>query len=267
MTKKNEILKIEVPEDIFELLWFENGPYENISRFHNEPSAINVELEIDCYIDYGSLWYWPSYVGLNSGQRLRYLKWLCDITEPIDFGYVFLFYYGLERHLLFGKFDKVFKMINKLRIWHKSVSFLEYSQNAMIIAAVLKDRKEMIDKIEGLVTNYFLDLIYIYDDMKITADSIIRNAKRVDWRNDRYIKKNYEVFREILKCEIEQAYKITKGDIGASKDVSISFANYTLNPRGITFPDVFTNEKIKKDLYEILEKTHNIFKQRHRGEF
>ncbi len=47
--------------------------------------------------------YWPSYSGIDSGCRATYLEWLASgRRDPdIDIGYVFLFFYGLERRVLF----------------------------------------------------------------------------------------------------------------------------------------------------------------------
>ncbi|MBU0610742.1 MAG: TerB N-terminal domain-containing protein [Armatimonadetes bacterium] len=46
--------------------------------------------------------YWPSYCGVDPNCRATYLNWLatgrCD--RDVDIGYVFLFFYGLERRLL-----------------------------------------------------------------------------------------------------------------------------------------------------------------------
>ena len=46
--------------------------------------------------------YWPSYSGLSPSQRARYLAWLSGgRTDPqIDQGYVFVFFYGVERRVL-----------------------------------------------------------------------------------------------------------------------------------------------------------------------
>lgn len=47
--------------------------------------------------------YWPSYSNIDEGCRATYLEWLANgRRDPnIDIGYVFLFFYGLERRLLF----------------------------------------------------------------------------------------------------------------------------------------------------------------------
>lgn len=47
--------------------------------------------------------YWPSYSDIDSGCRATYLEWLASgRRDPtIDIGYVFLFFYGIERRVLF----------------------------------------------------------------------------------------------------------------------------------------------------------------------
>ncbi|MDZ7688595.1 MAG: TerB N-terminal domain-containing protein [Halobacteriales archaeon] len=47
--------------------------------------------------------YWPSYSNIDPGCRATYLEWLADgRRDPdIDIGYVFLFFYDIERRILF----------------------------------------------------------------------------------------------------------------------------------------------------------------------
>src|SRR5690606_23253050 len=46
--------------------------------------------------------YWPSYEGLSPSSRKAYLDWLAsDRSDPeTPIGYVFLYFYGLERRLM-----------------------------------------------------------------------------------------------------------------------------------------------------------------------
>lgn len=51
------------------------------------------------------LGYWPSYKGISAASRGIYLDWLSSgkSTPDIDIGYVFLYFYGLERRLLIDR--------------------------------------------------------------------------------------------------------------------------------------------------------------------
>jgi len=68
------------------------------------------------------LGYYPSYAALRPEQRWVYLNWLRNVTEEVNIGYVFIYYYGLERQLLTGKFDRAFDEILKLREYHQNKS-------------------------------------------------------------------------------------------------------------------------------------------------
>ena len=70
-----------------------------------EPSLINPTKPIqrsgaDCHVSF--MGYWPSYETISSESRASYLQWLstgkCD--PEADVGYVFLYFYGLERRVL-----------------------------------------------------------------------------------------------------------------------------------------------------------------------
>jgi uncharacterized tellurite resistance protein B-like protein len=70
----------------------------------NDPSLIDPSLSINSYGDCTEqlLGYWPSYASLSSTARRAYINWLLDgRREPnADIGYVFLFFYGLERRVI-----------------------------------------------------------------------------------------------------------------------------------------------------------------------
>ncbi len=70
-----------------------------------EPALIDPKLPVQwkrADHDAASLDYWPSYDGLTTGQRAGYLQWLIDgrnrPNAPV--GFVFLYFYGLERRFL-----------------------------------------------------------------------------------------------------------------------------------------------------------------------
>lgn len=76
------------------------------SRYEDqEPSLINPKLQIaKTYVDLEErlMPYWPSYLSITPQARRAYLQWLANgRSDPLaDTGYVFLFFYGLERRVL-----------------------------------------------------------------------------------------------------------------------------------------------------------------------
>jgi uncharacterized tellurite resistance protein B-like protein len=77
--------------------------YVGVGTAKEEPSLINPVLPIGRHHDNSAepLLYWLTYEGMTPTARHRYLEWLADgARAPIDIGYVFLYFYGLERRLL-----------------------------------------------------------------------------------------------------------------------------------------------------------------------
>ena len=69
-----------------------------------DPSYIDIRKPItgfsDFYVDL--MGYWPSYSEISADARGAYISWLAQgKNDPnADLGYVFLFFYGLERRIL-----------------------------------------------------------------------------------------------------------------------------------------------------------------------
>lgn len=76
------------------------------SKIHGtiDPSFINTKLPVSGFTDYtvDSMGYWPNYSNISPSARGAYLAWLADgRKDPMAApGYVFLFFYGLERRVL-----------------------------------------------------------------------------------------------------------------------------------------------------------------------
>lgn len=110
-----------VPPNIFDLLWFFNGPYKNIERgtqtfdngfysfeisFQSEPSAINVHLPIVEGTTDQKIGYYPTYDKLTS-RRAFYLFKMASRHISVHRHFLrFYFYYGLERFLFTEKLSK-----------------------------------------------------------------------------------------------------------------------------------------------------------------
>ena len=78
------------------------GPY----RTDNDPALIDPSLPISHNVDVtstsASMGYWPAYGSIAPSDRGAYLEWLSGgRSNPLaNIGYVFLFFYGLERRVL-----------------------------------------------------------------------------------------------------------------------------------------------------------------------
>jgi stress response protein SCP2/tellurite resistance protein len=125
------------------LLYFGSGLSSIGSRSTLEPALINPNLPIDklASANYQQhlLSYWSSYSEISPEARAAYLKWLLQgRNDPLaDIGYVFLYFYGLERRALIdATTDPIAKaelphIVQEagrlLEIYHNNASFRGYA--------------------------------------------------------------------------------------------------------------------------------------------
>jgi hypothetical protein len=293
--------KLTIHADIKDLLWFGDGPYKNLTEdqmmsdkdvfylagiykvtigkyYGAEPSIIYVDLPIIRPADESVIPrppYFPKYRELTPEQRYIYLKLLYyPYNTNIDIGYVFILYYGLERHLLHGNFDAAFRAILKLRDVHKNKSFQYYSGNAIILSALLREKGEYalefiksLDKEYefGFSDNLFLLCYYSFDYPLLPKD-IIRMAKTFEFTNTNYIKKNPDIFLECLKEAIFEnngiesvniKKYITDAELAKLKTTETTiFANSSIIGNTIEIPLLIDNFRLKKALNFLLETAH-----------
>ena len=95
---------------------------------------------------WGKLGYWPSYAGLRPEGRRGYLEWLASgkRAPDADVGFVFLYFYGLERRLFLEKpsdaeVDRIASEVERLRqIYARNASFDGYSRRFLEAAALIR---------------------------------------------------------------------------------------------------------------------------------
>ncbi len=104
----------------------------------SEPSCINTSLPVGS-ADMATkerIGYWPEYSELSSNQRAKYLTWLhYGKQDPVEeMGYVFIYFYGLERRAIVEKKDSeliVSELLRLLNIYSSSGSFQNYASELL----------------------------------------------------------------------------------------------------------------------------------------
>ncbi|HPA20592.1 MAG TPA: TerB N-terminal domain-containing protein [Verrucomicrobiae bacterium] len=104
-----------------------------------EPSALDLTQPIDAVAEDPAvgLGYYPSFLGITPAQRRTYLEWLASGRSDADpaareLGYVFLFFYGIERRLLLDGdlqptlMGEVLRLLQLYGPAHRSVSLQNY---------------------------------------------------------------------------------------------------------------------------------------------
>lgn len=212
--------------------------------------------------------YYPSYAELTPKQRYVYLTWLKDITQPIPIGYVFIFYYGLERYLLTQKYmlavDKIVELIKHF----DNPSFRSYATDALLIASAINNDPEIISKIpywENMPTSvYFYFKAQMYHEF--SADDLIKNSRFWDFTNKRYINNEPTLFKnELERILLEKygcaAYPIDPTELkNTNSKTKLALANYSLQKRVASFPNLSGNSKITSEIKELLQAAHESVK-------
>jgi len=113
-----------------------------------EPALVNPALQIDDdNFDWagGQMSYWPSYSEIAPGCRAAYLRWLADGRKhpTVGIGYVFLFFYGLERRLMAdaartplppGERESILTEVERLlSIYGQQASFAKYAGDFLTV--------------------------------------------------------------------------------------------------------------------------------------
>ncbi len=218
--------------------------------------------------------YFPSYAKISPQQRWKYLNWLEDINQKIDIGYVFIYYYGLERQLLTGNFESAFSEIKLLRDIHLHKSLISYSTTALLYSALFKREKQKLQEILG---NRLTDiiksdelLICLVLGYDLSPESLIRIAKGIKSINLRFYKSNPDLFIGILTDQIRKKYSSEYFPLYSRfviKDIPkrnrVIFANYSFpeNIRSLDVPDFLSYEPFLVDILEVFSKTHEIAKK------
>ena len=292
---------LDIHPDIREYLWIGDGKYKNfiptppkkvtISELgislsvsfgsDEEPSLIFMGLPIahaDGPVERPP--YYPTYKELTPEQKGVYWKLLANpYDKTIDIGYVFILYYGLERYLLTDKYEEVIDVILKLRDVHSNKSFQLYSANAVILSCLQRQRADIVQKFMSSLDkeyeysfspNLFLLCKYALG-LSLTSEDIMRMAKSFEFTKNNYIKKNPDLFLNALTLNITEKYKtqsipwdkiLTKTEFKKLPNEEIQiFANISIRDKSIKVPSVLSSFRLKKDIYNLLDKTHEDVKK------
>lgn len=295
--------RFTVHPDLIDLIWILDGPRKNFENqpcniafeidgisvyFGNigntEPSAISTKMPIKDVSDITKVPrppYYPRYSELTPEQRGVYWKLLSNPYNPeIDIGFVFILYYGLERHLFSGNYEKAFDIIIKLRDVHKNPSFQNYSAHALILTSLKKQRADLILKFiqsidHDFEANFSNDLFLLCKyglNLPLSAKDIMRLAKTMGFEKNNYIKKYPDLFEETLSKNIQKIHNnkaiyiknlIKDGNI---KDIptgqTFIFANMAINNKTVEIPQISGIDEVRIPIYELLSSTHEEVKQK-----
>lgn len=297
--KNISIRGMTINENLKDLIWIADGKYRNYKQKQEhrntfdsnglrisisfmdreEPSLIYTNQKISKPQNINSVErpsYFPTYSDLNPEQKWIYLNFLVDpFNSSFDIGFVFILYYGLERHLLSGNFEKAIDVLLKLRDVHTNKSFQAYSANAIILSCMIHQRGDLVLKFINSLDkehefafsdNLFLICYYSFD-LHLLPKDIMRMAKTFEFSNQLYIKKHPNLFLEFLtdtlknntgKDFIDLKQYLTKKEIAQIKTQKVGiFANVSIMDNSVPIPLLSENFKLKKEMYDFLKISHD----------
>ena len=286
-------------KDIKELLWFADSPLKNIEAgqsIHSynshgftltqadpsmeEPSMIFTALPIEFpknIKDVEPPPYYPTYWDLSPLQKGVYIKFLENpYNSDFNIGYVFLLYYGLERHLYQGKWEQAAKVVLELRKHHKQKSFQSCSATSIVLSSMQRKNVDMVldlirqSDMKDFPTDIYLLCAYSFD-IPITAKDIMRLSRTFNFNNDYYIKKHPELFEEVLKETLNTSRKrdyLLISDCLNSEDIrSYStnrikvYSNTSLREIKINIPFLSRSGLLEYEICCLLGATHKTLKE------
>jgi hypothetical protein len=295
------LIQKDIPSKVTRLLWFKDGSEkkafssEPIS-FHTEgftfnisfkgavePSLISFDYPVSEPKDASKVErpsYYTSFAKLTPEQRWVYLDWLKNVDREIDIGYVFIFYYGLERHLFFGSYDEAFDMILRLRKVHRNGSFLEYSTSALIATSIMKDRidqfKKFLASLEPLEEEDLSSLYLLAKrsfGLELTTSELIMLSGGIGFSKRQFIDGKKELFeaeltKYMLRTMEKETVNLRSFDILESPMKQVLYAaNYSVpeEQRVFLIPDIKKNKAFQKNICHLLQKAHESVNAKEKG--
>jgi hypothetical protein len=224
--------------------------------------------------------YFPSYKQMSPSQRSLYLTWLGDVAAPVETGYVFVYFYGLERHLVYGKFDEAVKEIMLLRQHHDNGSFQSYSAAAVVHACLLRRR---LDVLQELYLNQNLDyfgnsvlLILHHQNLDLMPDILLKLAMNLRGVNRKYLREVPDLYEISLRTELIEKFDKESYPFAEFFPLNLVFgvsypifANYSLpsDVRTPALPNLMDHQPFEDELGSFFHRVHErtkVFKKEER---
>ena len=190
-----------------------------------------------------------------------------------DIGYVFIYYYGLERQLLTGNFDRAYDEIPKLRRYHRNKSFLAYSESSLVNSYLLLKRP---DKLTELLRNNVISdfsnslfLLAYYNKYNLSIENLMLIFDRMSGLNKRYFREGRQQFQNLLSEVLNECFSVDSFPFANNYDVGETararyplFANISLpdNIRTPDLPNFYVHDRLMNDMKNVFQIAHEKFK-------
>ena len=262
--------RMEMTIDLF------GGPVRTKNLPPDDPSTIFTRMPIRRPPDVGVVPrpdYYPTYAGLTEEQKWIYLNWLRSVKEPVNIGYVFIYYYGLERHLLRGEFDLAFDEILLLRRHHDNRSFQWYSASALVYSCIIRrrpDRLANLNETGELADLANAEILLAYSlGGGLSAQGLMAISRKVPGVNRRYMASEASRYQSALGDVLRERYGQESFPIASRYELDdlprkkgLTFANISFPPevRSPALPSFLHYEPFQTEVRDVCQRAHETVK-------
>jgi hypothetical protein len=205
---------------------------------------------------------------LTPVQKWLFLDWLQDTRVAIPIGYVFIYYYGLERRLLTDSYDLAFDEICHLRRYHLNPSFQGYSGSALLHASLLQRKPENIERIyvPSLWHAPDFEILHAFLTKKwLTPKELIALAEYIAGTNRYYSRNKPDLLNRELATILTKRYEQPALPLWREYDIKEFaiksypvFANVSLpmQIRSRPIPDILWHQRFVDDMRCLFNDAH-----------
>ena len=218
-------------------------------RAERDPSIIDPKLKVGSRGSEESLGYWPSYKAATPGQRAQFLEWLAGPREAInEMGYVFLYFYGIERYVLLGaeedppevraaRLGSILKELGRLEnVFSYNRSFLGYSAR-LREAIVIRHAPSHLDRLKEVFPEN--NSVALQSELARIANNNVQTPLDSDWAlqwlfhagelpRRKNVRANYELLRQLFRGLYEKM-----GGIKVPKNKTLLRLRYSAASSGL----------------------------------
>ncbi len=217
--------------------------------------------------------YYPTYGGLSTEQRWVYLSWLEDVNQVINISYVFLYFYGLERHLVGGNIDGAISELLRLGRAHQAKSFESYSRSAVLNACILRRRPDLLKAFYQTTGSQSIgrtELRVLHElGIDLAAHPLAELGLKIKGVNRRYLKEQRSLYEETTERVLQKRYGMAALPFGRRYDLTqvprrnnVLFANISFPSelRAPALPDFLEYYPFLEEVRSVLAETHEAIK-------
>jgi uncharacterized tellurite resistance protein B-like protein len=249
--------------------------------YDNEASLINPSLKItsgEPWLYGEELGYYPSYARIHPHCRGAYLKWLSTdrLAPEANIGYVFLFFYGLERRMFYdSKYTSlsknesdaiIFEVERLLSIYGENRSFKHYASKFLVMANIitqnplyLPENIKSVEIIDSAVVQLALSSKVTRHEPLEPHLALLWLSVHPDFGLKTPARRSPKEFQSLFKLRFEQKFKdgLFLKPVKTPVSITYKFATPSLgNTFTYTRPDLpnpFNSKEILKKINAIAE--------------